>query len=153
MTETQAVLKLATMGKDTRVRSWSPNYLDFIGYILTHNESLSISEYLTREVDGKTYRPTVFYAYHPCDGAIESLSLLAGHNEARVKSKRVLKDEIASGIDELGIFLISDQYSSLWVGSNLDIGKARNHLSQNNRRVFRSSRASSPLCTGWRRTP
>lgn len=113
-------------GREVRVKSWSPNYLDFSGYLLTHNESLSIAEYLTvGDGDNPGYRPTVYYAYHPCDQAVASMSLLDNGNADRVLTKEVLKDGIVSGIDELGVFLISDKYPSVWMGSNLSIGKAR----------------------------
>jgi len=119
-------IAMSEQGREVRVRSWSPNYLDFSGYLLTHNESLSIAEYLTvGDGDNPRYRPTVYYAYHPCDQAVASMSLLDNGNEQRVLTKEVLKDGIVSGIDELGVFLISDKYPSVWMGSNLSIGKAR----------------------------
>ncbi|WP_460135133.1 saccharopine dehydrogenase NADP-binding domain-containing protein [Pseudomonas sp. S1_E04] len=119
-------LSLKEQGHEVLVKSWSPNYLDFHGYLLTHNESLSIAEYLTvGECISPEYRPTVYYAYHPCDQAVASMKLLKTGNEDNVRSKEVLKDNIVSGIDELGIFLISDTFKSFWLGSNLSIGKAR----------------------------
>ncbi|AMQ83557.1 saccharopine dehydrogenase C-terminal domain-containing protein [Pseudomonas glycinae] len=119
-------LAMKEQGREIRVKSWSPNYLDFAGYLLTHNESLSIAEYLTLgDAANPIYRPTVYYAYHPCDQAVESMALLASGDEEHVLSKEVLKGNITSGIDELGVFLISDRYQSLWMGSNLSIGKAR----------------------------
>ncbi|HBO1861217.1 TPA: saccharopine dehydrogenase NADP-binding domain-containing protein [Pseudomonas aeruginosa] len=119
-------LSMKEQGREVRVKTWSPNYLDFHGYLLTHNESLSIAEYLTiGDRLQPDYRPTVYYAYHPCDQAVASLALLETGNEENIRSKEVLKDTILSGIDELGIFLISDTYKSFWLGSNLSIGKAR----------------------------
>ncbi|PTT28656.1 saccharopine dehydrogenase C-terminal domain-containing protein [Pseudomonas sp. HMWF021] len=119
-------------GREVRVKSWSPNYLDFPGYLLTHNESLSIAEYLTvGEPSNPSYRPTVYYAYHPCDQAVASMSLLSSGGEENILSKQVLKDDIVSGIDELGVFLISDRYDSFWMGSNLSIGKARKMAKHN----------------------
>ncbi|PWE41116.1 saccharopine dehydrogenase C-terminal domain-containing protein [Pseudomonas prosekii] len=113
-------------GREVLVKSWSPNYLEFSGYLLTHNESLSIAEYLTvGDSISPDYRPTVYYAYHPCDQAVASMALLRVGSEDNILSKEVLKDNIISGIDELGIFLISDTYKSFWLGSNLSIGKAR----------------------------
>jgi homospermidine synthase len=130
---TQAALTLAEAGKDTRVKSWSPNALDFTGYLITHNESLSIAEYLTLgRADAPAYRPTVYYAYHPCDATVESLSLLEGNTDEKVRRKRILMDEVISGMDELGIFLISGTYPSFWLGSNLSIEKARKQLPHNN---------------------
>lgn len=119
-------LELAEQGRDVRVKSWSPNYLEFGAYLLTHNESLSIAEYLTLgDPAAPHYRPTVYYAYHPCDQAVESMQLLKRGHENDIVSKEVLKDDIISGIDELGIFLISKKYKSYWLGSNLSIGKAK----------------------------
>ena len=119
-------LELTEQGREVIVKSWSPNYLEFSAYLLTHNESLSIAEYLTLgDPVNPKYRPTVYYAYHPCDQAVESMQLLNDGSENRIASKEVLKDDIASGIDELGIFLISKKYKSFWLGSNLSIGKAR----------------------------
>ena len=51
------------------------------------------------------YRPTVHYAYHPCDDAVLSLHELAGKNYVEQEKKRLMGDEITSGIDELGVLL------------------------------------------------
>lgn len=126
-------LVLSEQGREVKVKSWSPNHLDFSAYLLTHNESLSIAEYLTlgNSITPK-YRPTVYYAYHPCDQTMDSMPLLNTGCEDQILSKEVLKDNITSGIDELGIFLISKKYKSLWLGSNLSIGKARKMAKYNN---------------------
>ena len=119
-------LELVEQGLEVKVKSWSPNYLEFSAFLFTHNESLSIAEYLSiGPLSAPTYRPTVYYAYHPCDQAVDSMQLLSNGNDNPIKSKEVLKDNIVSGIDELGIFLISRKYKSFWLGSNLSIGKAR----------------------------
>jgi homospermidine synthase len=116
-----------------KVKSWSPNYLDFEGFLITHNEAISLADFLTYREDGRVlYRPTSYYAYHPCDEAVESLSLLRNVTASEIRSTRVLKDEILSGIDELGVFLLSGTYPSLWFGSNLSIGKARKQAPYNN---------------------
>jgi homospermidine synthase len=129
---TRYAIAMTEQGREVSVRSWTPNYLDFEGYLLTHNESLSIAEYLTvGDSSNPDYRPTVYYAYHPCDQAVASMGLLNDGSERNIRSKEVLKDSISSGIDELGIFLISDMYKSLWMGSNLSIGKARKMVKYN----------------------
>ena len=125
-------LELIEQGRNVIVKSWSPNYLEFNAYLLTHNESLSIAEYLTLDTPSTPkYRPTVYYAYHPCDQTVDSMHLLCSENEDQIESKEVMKDDIVSGIDELGIFLISKKYKSLWLGSNLSIGKARKMAKHN----------------------
>ncbi|MBR8094710.1 saccharopine dehydrogenase NADP-binding domain-containing protein [Burkholderia cenocepacia] len=129
----QAAIYLDRPSHTVKVKSWSPNFLDFDAYLITHNEAISIADYLTlREAGVPVYRPTAYYAYHPCDEAIDSMRLLADNTTAAIESTRILKDEIVSGIDELGVFLLSGTYPSLWIGSNLSIGKARKLADQNN---------------------
>ena len=72
---------LARMGMNTYVSSWVPDYT-IIGMVVRHGEAFSITEKLSvRDNDGKTiYRPTVHYAYCPCDAALASLWELRGYN-------------------------------------------------------------------------
>lgn len=119
-------IKMLERGYKIRVKSWSPNCLEFSAFLFTHNEALSISEYLTLgEPDNPTYRPTVYYAYEPCDQTIDSIQLLEDSTETENIRKTILKNEIISGMDELGIFLISKKFQSFWLGSNLTIGRAK----------------------------
>ncbi|WP_043274233.1 saccharopine dehydrogenase NADP-binding domain-containing protein [Pseudomonas sp. CHM02] len=126
-------IEMCESGYQVRVKSWSPNYLEFSAYLLTHNEALSISEYLTLgDPRAPTYRPTVFYAYEPCDQTLDSIMLLDKKSKNYDFEKIVLKNEITSGADELGIFLISNKYNAFWLGSNLSIGKAKKIAHYNN---------------------
>ena len=121
------------LGAHTSVKSWSPLSGNFVGHLISHNEAFSLSEYLSCRIDGALkYRPTVYYAYHPCDQAMESLDLLRDGTRNRIKSSRVIKQEIAEGIDELGVFLISSKYPSVWIGSHLSIDRARSIAPHNN---------------------
>ncbi|WP_438866524.1 saccharopine dehydrogenase C-terminal domain-containing protein [Pseudomonas sp. L1(2025)] len=119
-------LEMLEQGCNVRVKSWSPNYFEFSAYLLTHNEALSIAEYLTLgDPENPTYRPTVYYAYESCDQTLDSMQLLGQSEQSEKIKKTILKDEIISGIDELGVFLISKKFRAFWLGSNLSIGKAR----------------------------
>lgn len=71
------------------------------------------------------YRPTVDYAYHPCDDAVLSVHELAGRQWRQQAGSRVLKDEIVSGIDELGVLLMGHAHGAYWNGSRLSIEQAR----------------------------
>src|SRR6202043_2110805 len=99
-----AAIYLLRPGAATRVRTWTPLEGPFHGFLITHNESISIADYYT-VVDGDAvcYRPTVHYAYHPCDDAVLSLHELAGKNWRMQREQRLMMQEIASGIDELGV--------------------------------------------------
>ena len=121
-----AAIYLTRPGAGTRVRSWTPRAGPIQGYLITHNEAISIADYLTVEKDGKAlYRPTVHYAYHPCDDAILSLHELQGRNMVRQSRVRLMNDEIVDGIDELGVLLYGHPKNAFWYGSQLSIHQAR----------------------------
>ncbi|HET9915650.1 MAG TPA: saccharopine dehydrogenase NADP-binding domain-containing protein, partial [Candidatus Binatia bacterium] len=69
-----AAIYLNRPGLATRVRTWTPIEGPFHGWIITHNESISMADFYTvREKGRPVYRPTVHYAYHPCDQAVMSM--------------------------------------------------------------------------------
>jgi homospermidine synthase len=124
---------LARPGASVRVRTWTPLQGPFHGFLITHNESISINEYFTVWADGEAvYRPTVHYAYHPCDHAVLSLHELAGRNWRQQERQRLMMDEITSGIDELGVLLMGHQKGAYWYGSQLAIEEARRLAPFNN---------------------
>ena len=65
------------------------------------------------------------YAYHPCDDAVLSLHEFAGKNWHLQPEKRLMMDEISSGIDELGVLLMGHARGAYWYGSRLSIEQAR----------------------------
>jgi homospermidine synthase len=129
----RAAIYLLRPGAATRVRSWTPLEGPYHGFLITHGESISIADYLTRR-DGEAvhYRPTCHYAYHPCDDAVLSLHELAGKNFALQTRKRLMMDEISQGIDELGVLLMGPQKGVYWYGSRLTIEEARRVAPHNN---------------------
>lgn len=126
-TGSQAAIYLTQPGCATRVRTWTPRAGHFYGWAITHGESISIADYLTvREHHQVVYRPTVHYAYHPCDDAVLSLHEFCGRNYILQDSKRILLDEISpGGIDELGVLLAGHKRNAYWYGSQLSIDEAR----------------------------
>lgn len=122
----RAAIYLQRSGAGTRVRSWTPLNGAMHGFLITHAESISIADYLTLGDPGRpNYRPTVHYAYHPCDDAVLSLHELAGRNWQIQDQHRILKDDIVSGIDELGVLLMGHPRGAYWYGSQLSIEQAR----------------------------
>ena len=97
------------------MRSWTPLEGPYHGFLITHSEAISIADYLTVDAGGERYRPTVHYAYHPCDGAVLSLGELAGRNWRIQADKRLLMDEIDTGMDELGVLLMGHARGRLLV--------------------------------------
>ena len=123
-----AAIMLDRPGAATRVRSWTPLEGAYHGFLITHAESISIADYLTvRESTGEVaYRPTVHYAYHPCDDAVLSLHELAGRNWKLQDTNRIIGDEdIVEGMDELGVLLMGAKKGVYWCGSRLSIADAK----------------------------
>jgi len=116
---------LASIGMKTWVRSWVPCG-EITGMVIRHGEAFSISDRLTVWENGKAvYRPTVHYAYRPCDAAINSLQELEMRQYKLQEKQRIMSDEIISGRDELGVLLMGHDFKSWWCGSLLDIDTSR----------------------------
>jgi homospermidine synthase len=123
-----AAIYLLQPGANTRVRSWTPTALGQYGFLVTHNESISIADYLTvRDASGNAvYRPTCHYAYHPADDAVLSLHEMFGREGERQPEWKILdENEIVDGIDELGVLLYGHAKNAYWYGSRLSIEETR----------------------------
>ncbi|MCB8875121.1 homospermidine synthase [Acidisoma silvae] len=128
-----AAIYLERPGASTRVRTWTPLEGPFHGFLITHNESISIADYYTvKNGDEVAYRPTVHYAYHPADDAVLSVHELAGKNWNMQSRTRLMMDEIISGTDELGVLLMGHANGAYWYGSRLTIEEARSLAPYNN---------------------
>jgi len=116
---------LSQMGLNTWVRSWVPNQ-EIVGMVVTHGESFGLSHALTVRQDGRVlYRPTVHYAYMPCNDGIVSLHELRCRNYELHPRQRILTDEIAEGMDLVGALIMGHRFQSWWTGSILSIEAAR----------------------------
>ncbi len=128
-----AAIYMNRRGCTTRVRSWTPLEGPYHGFLITHNEAISISDYLTLKKGNKvSYRPTCHYAYHPCDDAVLSIHEMNGKNGKQQTRQRVIKEEITDGIDELGVLLMGNERGVYWYGSRLSIKQARKLVPFNN---------------------
>ncbi len=128
-----AAIYLERPGILTRVRSWTPLEGPFHGFLITHGESISIADYFTvKENDKIIYRPTVHYAYHPCDAAVLSIHEMAGKNLEVQDTRHVWVSEIVEGIDELGGLLMGHAFGAYWYGSQLSVHEARKLAPFNN---------------------
>jgi homospermidine synthase len=123
---------LSQMGMNTWVRSWVP-YCEIIGMVIRHGEAFSISDRLTVWKNGKAvYRPTVNYAYMPCDETITSLQELRARNYELQPKQRIMNDEITRGEDILGALIMGHKYNSWWTGSALSIEESRRLIPHQN---------------------
>ncbi|MBZ0125692.1 MAG: saccharopine dehydrogenase NADP-binding domain-containing protein [Rhodocyclaceae bacterium] len=122
----KAAIYLTRPGASTWVRTWTPLAGPIHGFLITHSESISLADFFTiGDGDSPEYRPTVHYAYHPSDDTVQSVHELAGRNWQMQASHRLVKDEIVSGVDELGVLLMGHEKGTYWYGSRLSIVEAR----------------------------
>jgi homospermidine synthase len=127
-TGSQAAIYLMQAGAETKVRSWCPTPGPQYGFLVTHNESISISDYFTvRDDSGKAiYRPTCHYAYHPANDAVLSLHEMFGNAGRPQTEHHILEEnEVVDGIDELGVLLYGHAKGAYWFGSQLSTDEAR----------------------------
>lgn len=123
-----AAIYLLQPGANTRVRSWCPTPGPQYGFLVTHNESISIADYFTvRDGAGKvTFRPTCHYAYHPANDAVLSLHEMFGNGGHVQAQHHILgEQEIVDGIDELGVLLYGHAKNAYWYGSQLSVEETR----------------------------
>ncbi len=122
-------------GANTRVRTWCPSEGPQYGFLVTHNESLSIADFFTARADDGTveFRPTCHYAYHPCNDAVLSFHEFFGCGCRMPRDQWVLDEtEIVDGRDELGVLLYGHERNAYWYGSQLTIEEARALVPDNN---------------------
>lgn len=142
----RAAIYLRRPGAGTRVRSWTPLGGPYHGFLITHAESISIADHFTLGDPGQpAYRPTVHYAYHPCDDAVLSLHEMAGRRWRQQDHSRLLRDDISQGMDELGVLLMGHARGAYWYGSQLTVEEARRLCPYNN---ATSLQVAAPIMAG-----
>jgi homospermidine synthase len=122
-----AAIYINQPGANTRVRTWCPTPGPQYGFLVTHNESISIADYYTvRDGEKVIYRPTCHYAYHPANDAVLSLHEMFGR-AGKVQDEHYIlsENDIATGIDELGVLLYGHGKNAYWYGSQLSVEETR----------------------------
>ena len=113
-------------GAITKVHTWCPTPGPQYGFLVTHNEAISIADYYTvGPAQAPAFRPTCHYAYHPCDDAVLSLHETFGSGKVQPRMHILDENEIVEGRDELGVLLYGHARNALWYGSRLTIEEAR----------------------------
>ncbi|MCL4187926.1 MAG: saccharopine dehydrogenase NADP-binding domain-containing protein [Rhodobacteraceae bacterium] len=122
----RAAIWLERPGAITRVHTWCPTAGPQYGFLVTHNEAVSIADYYTIGAgDRPEYRPTCHYAYHPCDDAVLSLHETFGSGLIQPRHRILDENEIVEGADDLGVLLYGHARNALWYGSRLSIHETR----------------------------
>eukprot|EP00484_Ammonia_sp_Unknown_P025727 CAMPEP_0197035322 /NCGR_PEP_ID=MMETSP1384-20130603/13162_1 /TAXON_ID=29189 /ORGANISM="Ammonia sp." /LENGTH=536 /DNA_ID=CAMNT_0042465371 /DNA_START=68 /DNA_END=1675 /DNA_ORIENTATION=+ len=129
-----SAIYLKQPGALTQVRSWTPMEGAYVGWLVTHNESITLSDYFTvKQQDEVVYRPTVHYAYHPCDDAVLSLHefIAKRFDESELKKTLLLYEDMECGVDELGVLLCGHERNAYWYGSQLDVKDVGDRIEDN----------------------
>ncbi|WP_223476054.1 homospermidine synthase [Oricola indica] len=124
----KAAIWLDQPGAATRVRTWCPTPGPQYGFLVTHNEAISISDFFTahNRKGEVTFRPTCHYAYHPCNNAVLSLHEMFGQaGKAQSRFEVMEEDQLVDGIDELGVLLYGHNKNAYWFGSQLSVEETR----------------------------
>ncbi|EJL01826.1 homospermidine synthase [Pseudomonas fluorescens Q2-87] len=131
---TRNAIYLERPSASVRIKTWTPIGGPCLGLMITHHETASTADLLTvKERQKLIYRPTLHYAYHPCNDALLSIHELIGRGWQPQGQQRILNDEIDSGgIDALGVLLMGHGLNAFWYGSVLSIDEARALVPFNN---------------------
>ncbi|MBB5223955.1 homospermidine synthase [Amaricoccus macauensis] len=122
----RAAIYLDTPGMLTKVHTWTPEGGPQYGFLVTHNEAISIADYFTvGDPAAPEFRPTCHYAYHPCGQAVLSLHEMLGSGVVQETLKILDENEILWGEDCLGVLIYGHERNALWYGSRLSIQEAR----------------------------
>ena len=126
---TRAGIYLKEHSANVRVQSWVPNGGAQSAYLITHHEALSLADLLTVPGEAQdparpAYRPTVYYAYAPCEATQASLKKWVADGFIDPGQKRVLRDELVSGEDQLGVLFVFEG-GAFWYGSTVELEQAR----------------------------
>lgn len=122
----QSAIYLEQPGLGVKVRSWTPSFGPMHGLLITHAETISLSNYFTLKQQGKVrYRPTVHYAYCLCPDARLSILEMQSVEWKKPERQRIMCNEITQGVDELGVLLMGNTKGAYWFGSTLSIDEAR----------------------------
>jgi len=125
-------IRLNRHGAGVRVKSWVPGVGEQVGFVISHHESLSIADLLTRrDAQGRVqYRPTVHYAYRPSPATWARLDSMEWHlldYDTLMQhhgAGHVVRDELDGGMDQLGLLFVFDG-GACWYGSSLTLSQAR----------------------------
>lgn len=122
----RASIYLEQPGVSTRVRSWCPTPGAQYGFLMTHHESVAIADYFTVGAGlNPDYRPTCHYAYHPTRDALASLHTCLGESMEDEEYMLLTADDIADGVNELGVLLYGHALNAYWYGSRLSIEETK----------------------------
>jgi homospermidine synthase len=122
-------------GTATLLRSWLPGIGQFGGFLIAHPEALSIADFLTARDDRGVaqHRPTVLFAYRPCDDArLLALDCLGSDFRLKTTAQAPMIEDVIGGAETLGVLLMGQEGRAYWYGSRLEATEAKRLVPHNN---------------------
>ena len=115
------------LGMKTYAQSYTPIHGNYIGMLIRHEENITIGDTfsLYDKDNNKTYTPSVYYVYQPCNNTMMSLNELVEKNFKYQSKHRIISDDIIRGGDELGVTFFLENGDIFWLGSLLQIDETR----------------------------
>jgi homospermidine synthase len=126
---------LSRPGVANHLRSWLPGIGQYRGFLISHPEAFTIADFLTvRDEAGRIlHRPTVLFAYRPCDAARRLLNGALGADfRIGAEEKSPMIEDVGGGAETLGVLLMGQTGRSYWYGSRLNALEARQIAPYNN---------------------
>lgn len=137
-------LEFKKLAADKKCRTYYPNG-EFEGFLVPHEETVSIAKSLEVEEDGKVvYRPTVMFLYLPCVYATnyfksakvneypnpdpdkpmdcenpDGKTIIRGYVYPE-NFEIVYKEKITAGTEYVGVLLMGDNFEPVWVGNRVE---------------------------------
>ena len=137
-------LEFKKIAADRRCRTYYPGGV-FEGFVVPHEETVSIAKNLEVKKDGKViYRPTVVFLYSPCvyatnyfKGAkvneypepdvtkpmdcenVNGKTIIRGYVYPE-NFEIIYKEKLASGTEYVGVLLMGDSFEPVWVGNRIE---------------------------------
>ena len=137
-------LEFKNLAAEKKCRTFYPNGR-FEGFLIPHDETVTIAKYLEVERDGKIiYRPSVMFLYSPCHLATEYFSKAKVNDYLKPNPTKpldcedangetiirgyvypkyaeiVYREKIASGTEYVGVLLIGENSEPVWVGNRIE---------------------------------
>lgn len=139
----KGVVEYKTIAADTKCKTYYPNGY-FEGYLVPHEETITIANYLEVVEDGKVvYRPSVMFIYLPCDFATNYLkkakvndypntdmekpqdgdylgySIVRGYLYPQ-NTEIAYQENIEEGTEYVGVLLLGEHFDPVWVGNRIE---------------------------------
>lgn len=112
-------------GIDVLENTYSPfGYFD--GHLITHEEILTIGNYLSvYNSDKLTYKPTVYFSYRPNEYAVQALANIKNLGYKKPNNFKKLADDLQEGAEYVGVIISSKRFGSYYFGSGVELRRLK----------------------------